>query len=273
MGRGEHEGDELGRLLERLEERVPGVLRDLVRLVEDVDLAAEVGRGVVDPLAELADVADAAVGRRVDLDQVEGPALADRDARRARVARVAVAQVRAVEGLGEDPGERRLAGPARPDEEDRVRDAVGANRVAEGLDDRPLADDLREGLGAPAAIEGLVRRGGALRRGGAHGAPVRSRAGGSRLPCTHRRPGRSRAHLDERLGPGRSAAPGEVRLVLLPSGPDTVRDSPLRGTRSSTSLEAAALERRRPRVGIQPCYSGLQVQGTASSPPSTAGEV
>jgi hypothetical protein len=30
--------------------------------------------------------------------------------------------------------------------------------------------------------------------------------------------------------------------VLLPSGPDTVRDSPLRGTRSSTSLEAAALE-------------------------------
>ena len=30
--------------------------------------------------------------------------------------------------------------------------------------------------------------------------------------------------------------------MLLPSGPDTVRDSPLRGTRSSTSLEAAALE-------------------------------
>ncbi len=62
------------------------------------------------------------------------------------------------------------------------------------------------------------------------------------MPCTHRRPGRSRAHLDERLRPGRSAAPGEVRLVLLPSGPDTVRDSSLRGTRSSTSLEAAALE-------------------------------
>src|SRR6185369_11385220 len=29
-------------------------------------------------------------------------------------------------------------------------------------------------------------------------------------------------------------------LVLLPSGPDTVRGSSLRGTRSSTSLEAAA---------------------------------
>src|SRR3712207_1266530 len=38
VGRGEHEDDRVGRLLERLEERVPGVLRDLVRLVEDVHL-------------------------------------------------------------------------------------------------------------------------------------------------------------------------------------------------------------------------------------------
>src|SRR4029078_7835473 len=79
-------------------------------------------------------------------------------------------------------------------------------------------------------------------------------------PCLH----------DERLGPGRSAAPDDDRLVLLPSGPDTVRGSSLRGTRSSTSLEAAAVRGRNPRVGIQPCWSGLQVQGTASSPPSTA---
>ena len=52
--RREHERDELGRLLERLEERVPGVPRDLVRLVEDVDLAPQVGRRVVEPVAELA---------------------------------------------------------------------------------------------------------------------------------------------------------------------------------------------------------------------------
>ena len=74
---------------------------------------------------------------RVDLDEVEGSALADRDAGRAGVARVAVTQVRAVERLGEDPGERRLAGAARPDKEDRVRDAVGADGVAERLDDGP----------------------------------------------------------------------------------------------------------------------------------------
>ena len=65
---------------------------------------------------------------------------------------------------------------------------------------------------------------------------------GSKLPCTLLRPARSRAHRDERLGPGRSAAPDDDRLVLLPSGPDTVRGSSLRGTRSSTSHRRAAFE-------------------------------
>src|SRR5258707_545720 len=33
---------------------------------------------------------------------------------------------------------------------------------------------------------------------------------------------------------------------------------------------SGGVRERRPREGIQPCWSGLQVQGTASSPPSTA---
>ncbi len=255
VGRREHERDELRRLLERLQEGVPGVLRDLVSLVEDVDLAAQVRRGVLDPLAQVADRIDAAVARGVDLDEIHRPAFADRDARLARVARIAVLEVRAVEGLGQDPGEGRLAGPARPDEQDRMRYAVGADRVPERLDDGRLADDLGEGLGTPAAVERLMGRrrhlGGRRRRGAgprrrcrgrgsgrAHVAPVRGRL--MKVPCTHRRPVGPRALHDERLGPGRSAAPDEDRLVLLPSGPDTVRGSSLRGTRSSTSLEAAA---------------------------------
>ncbi len=105
VGRGEHEGDELGWFFERLEEGVPGVPCDLVRLVEDVDLSPQVGRRVVDPLAKLPDIADPSVGCRVDLDQIERPALADGDARGAGVAWVPVTQVGAVERLGEDPGE------------------------------------------------------------------------------------------------------------------------------------------------------------------------
>jgi hypothetical protein len=66
--------------------------------------------------------------------------------------------------------------------------------------------------------------------------------GDGKLPCTLRRSARSRAHRSRRLGPGRSAAPDEHRLGLLPSGPDPVRESPLRGTRPSTSHERAAFE-------------------------------
>src|SRR6478672_641752 len=128
-----------------------------MRLVEDVDLAPQIGRGVLDPFAEIPDVANAPVAGGVDLDEVEGPTLADRDTRLAGVARVAVLEVRAVERLGEDPGKRRLARPARPDKEDRVRDAIRSDGIPEGLDDSGLADDLGEGLRPPAAVERLVR--------------------------------------------------------------------------------------------------------------------
>ena len=153
-----------------------------------------------------------------------------------RVAGVAVAEVGAVDGLGQDPGERRLAGAARADEQDGVADPIGANGVAERLDDGFLADDLGERLGSPAAVEGLVRDGrrhDLLRSG-------RARSRNCRAPSVDLDV--TRAHHDERLGPGRSAALDDDRLVLLPSGPDTVRGSPMRGTRSSTSHRRAAFE-------------------------------
>ena len=62
------------------------------------------------------------------------------------------------------------------------------------------------------------------------------------MPCTHRRSARPRALRQGRLRPGRAAAPGEPRLALLPSGPDAVHVSPLRGTRSSAPSRSAAFE-------------------------------
>ena len=125
--------------------------------------------------------------------------------------------------------------PRGPTKRIGVGDATGPDRVAERLDDRLLADDLAERLGAPAAVDGLMRNG---RRHQVLG----SKASGIEMPCTLRRADRPRAHHDGRLGPGRAAAPDDDRLVLLPSGPDTVRGSPMRGTRSSTSHRRAAFE-------------------------------
>ena len=92
------------------------------------------------------------------------------------------------------------------------------------------------------------------------------------MPCTLRRSSVARAHHDGRLGPGRTAALDEDRLVLLPSGPDTVRGSPLRGTRSSTSHRRAATEDVDLERGFSPAGADCRLQGTASSPPSTARE-
>jgi hypothetical protein len=89
--------------------------------------------------------------------------------------------------------------------------------------------------------------------------------------CTRRRSAPARTHPRIRLQPGSPTAPEGGRLPLLPSGPDGVHEPSLRGTRPSTSDEVVVGERRRPRPGIQLRCSGLRIQGTASSPPSTTG--
>ncbi len=89
--------------------------------------------------------------------------------------------------------------------------------------------------------------------------------------CTRRRSAPARTHQRVRLQPGSPAAPEGDRLPLLPSGPDGVHGPPLRGTRLSTSDAVVVGERCCPRPGVQLRYSGLRIQGTASSPPSTTG--
>src|SRR6185369_974258 len=72
---------EMGRrLLDQLQQRVEGGRGELVRLVEDVDLVAALGRLEDDALADLADVVDSALRGRVHLDHVERGAVRDRDA-------------------------------------------------------------------------------------------------------------------------------------------------------------------------------------------------
>src|SRR5439155_632177 len=74
----------------------------------------------------------------------------------------------------------------------------------------------------------------------------------------------------EQLGSGLPAARDDARLPLLPSGSDGVRGPAVHRTRSSTPRHARCDRDAGPREGIQPRWSGLRVQGTAGSPPSTA---
>ena len=158
VGRAEDEEDVVGRLLERLEQHVPAFL-DALDLVDDEDLAGEVGRRGVDARQQVAHVVDPVVRGGIELDHVERAAVADGDAGLARVVGLAVDWIKAVDRLGDDARHRRLARAARTDEEQAVADPAQAGGVAQRFDDRLLADDLAEGLRTPAPIDGLVRSG------------------------------------------------------------------------------------------------------------------
>ncbi len=142
---------EVRRLLERLQERVEGLGREHVDLVDDVDLALAGEGRELDILAQGPDLVDAPVRGPVDLDHVEAAALGDLRARRARPAGLLGRPLHAIEGLGQDPGAGGLAHPLGPGKKIRLPQPSGAHRVLQGLGDVFLADDLIEILRPPFA--------------------------------------------------------------------------------------------------------------------------
>ena len=153
VGRAEDE-DEVGRrLLDQLQEGVPGLRGQLVRLVDDVDLVAALDRLQHGAVADLADVVDAALRRRVHLDHVERAAVRDRLGDRRRRVEVGVRAALGVERLGEDARHRRLARPARPGEQVRLPHLPVLDRVPQRAHDRLLADHVAEVERAVGAVE------------------------------------------------------------------------------------------------------------------------
>ena len=117
------------------------------RSLDVVEMDAASNRGI-----------DAVVGRGVELDGVEAGALLHRVARVAHAAGLAVVELLAVEGLGEDAGGGGLARAPRPAEQVAMADPGLAHGVAQRHGDVVLPEDLLEPLRPEPAIEGLVRR-------------------------------------------------------------------------------------------------------------------
>ena len=196
FGGRQHEDDVTGRLLQRLEQGVGCRRREHVDFVDDVDLppTRRSQCGVGD---ELAHGVDTVVGGGIQLVHVERCAAGDLDAGVADPARFAPVGCRAVEGLGQDPGRRRLAGAPRPTEQIGVADPVVAHGVAKGQADVFLPEHFVEPLRAEPSVQRLVRS----RCGVAYGGHGRSLPVGSRTEtrrtgrCSVRRPGLLR-HTD-----------------------------------------------------------------------------
>ena len=135
LGGRHHEDDVRRRLFQRLQQRVEGRLGNLVRFVEDVDLVAVARRSVARRIAQLANLVDAAIGGRVDLDHVDGVALANLDAGVADAARLRRRALRranlgaAVQRHGQDARDGGFADAAMPGKDVAVRNAVLAERI------------------------------------------------------------------------------------------------------------------------------------------------
>ena len=116
VGGGEHENDVWWRLLQRLQQRSFGGLREHVDFVEDVHLepAWRTEHGLFD---EVTHRVDAVVAGRVQLVHVITRARLDRVAAQALTTRFAVLHVGAVQHLGQDASRGGFAGASRPAEQ------------------------------------------------------------------------------------------------------------------------------------------------------------
>ena len=104
----------------------------------------------------LADVVDAGVGRRIDLQDVDVPSFGDLDARVALAAGLRRRPVDAVQRSRQDAGGGRLADAPGPAEHERLRETAARQRIAQRPRDRLLSDHIVEPLRPPFAGEDLV---------------------------------------------------------------------------------------------------------------------
>jgi len=145
----EHEDDVVGRLFQSFQQRVESGVGDLVSFVENVDLEAVAGGLVARAFTQFANFVDAAVGGRVNLDDVDCVAGADFSAGLTDAARLGRGLVlrAAVQGSGQDAGDRRLADTSVAAKDVAVRGAALFQRVLQCTGDVLLPDDLGKFLG------------------------------------------------------------------------------------------------------------------------------
>src|SRR4029453_4760722 len=89
-------------------------------------------------------------------------------------------------------------------------------------------------------------------------------------PCTPHRTVRTAISVRNLLRPGTPTALGRDALPLLPSGPGGVRRFPSRGAQPSTPSRTTHSTRAALKGEFNPAVADCGLQGTATSPSSTA---
>ena len=156
IGGGEQELNVRRRLFQGLQQRIEGVRRKHVHLIDQVHLVAAPGGRVLHILEQLAGVLHLGAAGGVHLDQIHEAALADFLAGGADPARAAADPLFAVQTAGQDARDGGLADPAGAGEQIGVVQAVLIQRVGERPGHMLLAHQLVEGARSIFAGENLV---------------------------------------------------------------------------------------------------------------------
>jgi hypothetical protein len=158
LGGSQHENHVSGRLLQDLEQGVEGRVGDLVSFVENEDLKAVAGWAIAGGLAQLTDLLDAAIGGRVDLNdiyRVSGPDLGARLAYPARLRHCMVRRA-AIQSHSQDASYGGLADTPMATEYIAVCGPPLLDSILKGLGDMFLPNDLGKRLRPVFAGQNLV---------------------------------------------------------------------------------------------------------------------
>ena len=163
LGRGEDEFHMRRRFLQRLQQRVEGVARQHVDLVDDEDLGARLHGTETGRLDDLPHIIDAGAGGGVHLHHVRMPVGQDANAVGAYSARIGDRSARpvepgAVQRAGDDAGGGGFADPAHPGQHEGMRDPSGGEGVAQDAHHRLLPDQIVERRGTVFARQHPIGR-------------------------------------------------------------------------------------------------------------------
>ena len=156
IGGRQQELDMRGRFLQRLEQRVEGVIRQHVHLVDEVDLESPLRRRVLGVFHQFPGIVHPGARRRVHFDEIHEAAVVDCRTRIASAAGLGNDAFRAIQRLGEYSSQRGLADTACTCEQVGMVEALRRERVHQRLDDVLLANHFRKASRPPFSCKNRI---------------------------------------------------------------------------------------------------------------------
>ena len=156
IGGGEQEFHMGRRLFQRLQQGIEAVLGEHVHLVDEIHLETAAAGRVLHIVEQFAHVVHAGARGGIDLDQIDAAALVDLDTGGALAAGLRADALLAVEGLGKDACDGRLADTAGAGEQIGMVQPLGIQSVDQGLQHMLLPHHLAEVARSPLARKHLV---------------------------------------------------------------------------------------------------------------------